>query len=56
VKAAVADAETQLQEARTAWEAKDYPKATTAAASASEKLSALSGDLEALQPAARRRR
>ena len=56
LKSAVADAEAQLQEARTAWEAKDYPKATTAAASASEKLSGLSAELEALAPAARRRR
>jgi hypothetical protein len=56
LKTAVADAEAQLQEARTAWEAKDYPKATTAAAAASEKLSGLSDELEALSPAARRRR
>jgi hypothetical protein len=56
LKAAVADAEAQLQEARTAWRDKDYPTATTLAASASEKLSGLSAELDTVSSAARRRR
>lgn len=56
LKTAVADAEAELQKARTAWEAKDYPAATTAAASASEKLSGISSELEAIAPASRRKR
>ena len=55
-RAGIADAETRLQEARTAWEKGDFAAATAAAAAASEHLSAMAEDFDALVPSARRRR
>ena len=55
-RAGIADAEARLQEARTAWEKGDFAAATAAATAASERLSAMAEDFDALIPPARRRR
>jgi hypothetical protein len=56
LKASVADVESELQKARTAWEAKDFPTASSAAAAATQRLAGLSGEIDELTPASRRRR
>ena len=55
-RAGIADAEALVQEARTAWEKGDFAAAAKTAAAASEHLDAMSEDLDALVPSARRRR
>lgn len=56
LRAALADADVQLQKARTSWQAKDFPAATTAATDASARLTAMAQALDDLTPASRRRR
>ncbi len=56
LRAALADADAQLQEARTRWQAKDFPAATTAASDASARLAAMAEALDDLAPSSRRRR